>query len=170
MVAKFGAPTAEMEHQVRPRMHGRKLLHGDVPPDAQHGELALLIEQRVIAEQRQIDPRSQLTRIELTTSPCRIALTTSIPPVTWPKTVWTRSRCRCGRMADEELAATAVLAGVSHRQRAGDVLVHVDRDVSHLIVYPGPPVPARGLFGVLDSGSPPWIMKLLMTRWKRVPS
>ena len=30
-------------------------------------------------------------------------------------------------------------------------------------LYPGPPVP-------FPSGSPPWIMKPLMTRWKTVPS
>lgn len=80
--AKFGPPTAQMEHQVRPRMNRRELLHRDVPPDAEHGEFPLLIEERVIAEECQIDSRGQLTRIELTTSPCRIALTTSIPPVT----------------------------------------------------------------------------------------
>ena len=32
------------------------------------------------------------------------------------------------------------------------------------------PVPTRGLFGSFESGSPPWITKLLMTRWKRTPS
>jgi hypothetical protein len=79
---QFGPPPAQMKHQVRPGMGRRKLLHRDVPPDAEYGELALLIQQGIVAEERQIDSRSQLTRIELTTSPCRIALTTSMPPVT----------------------------------------------------------------------------------------
>ena len=34
---------------------------------------------------------------------------------------------------------------------------------SSLIEYPGPPYP-------VPSGSPPWIMNPLMTRWKIVPS
>jgi hypothetical protein len=34
----------------------------------------------------------------------------------------------------------------------------------------GPPVPARGLFGSFAYGQPNWIMKLLMIRWKWMPS
>ena len=41
---------------------------------------------------------------------------------------------------------------------------------SSLILYPGSPVPRSGAFGFLDFGSPPWIMKPLMMRWKPVPS
>src|SRR6266566_4265975 len=41
--------------------------------------------------------------------------------------------------------------------------------VSHLIVYPGPPVPT-GPLPVLEYGSPPWIMKFGITRWNFVAS
>src|SRR5207249_8258848 len=37
-----------------------------------------------------------VTRIDLTSSFCAILLTTSMPLVTCPKTVWTPSRWRCG--------------------------------------------------------------------------
>ena len=48
-------------------------------PDAEHGQLALLVEQGVVAQHGEVDARVQLTRIELITSPCLIALTTSMP-------------------------------------------------------------------------------------------
>ena len=63
--------------------------------------------------------------MEVITSFCWIAFTTSMPVVTWPKTVCTPSRCGCGAVTDEELAAAGVLAGVRHRERADHVLVRV---------------------------------------------
>lgn len=82
MAAEFSAAAAQVKDQVRARMHRGELLHGDVAPDAQHRQLPMLIEQCVIAEQREIDSRIQFTRIERITSPCCIALTRSMPLVT----------------------------------------------------------------------------------------
>jgi hypothetical protein len=79
---ELGTPTAEMQHEVCPGMHRRELLYRDMAPDAEHGKLATLVEQGVIAEQREIATQRQLTRMERTTSPCLIALTTSMPLVT----------------------------------------------------------------------------------------
>lgn len=82
VIAKLGPAPAKMEHQMRSWVHRGELLHRDVPPDPEHGEFPALVEQGIVAEQRQIDPRTQLTRTVRTTSPCRIALTASIPLVT----------------------------------------------------------------------------------------
>ena len=82
MIAKLGASSPEMQHQVRPRVHRRELLYGDVPPDPEHRELAALVEQGIVAKEGEVDARTQLTRIVRTTSPCLIALTMSIPVVT----------------------------------------------------------------------------------------
>jgi hypothetical protein len=79
---ELGPPTAKVEHEVGPGMHGRKLLDRHVPPDTQHGKFSVLVEQGIVAENREIDLRTQLTRIERISSPWRIALTTSIPSVT----------------------------------------------------------------------------------------
>ena len=92
VATQFGAPTPQVEHEVRSRMHGGELGDHDLTPDAQHGKFPVLIHHRVVGEHRKIDERTQLTRIEVMTSPCLIALTTSIPLVTYPKTVCTPSR------------------------------------------------------------------------------
>lgn len=65
-----------------PRMHRGKLTNHDLPPDAQHGEFPLLVDQGVVGENGKIDERTQLTRMEVITSPCRMEFTTSIPLVT----------------------------------------------------------------------------------------
>jgi hypothetical protein len=96
VATKFGTAPAEMEHEMSPRVHGRELLYRNMAPDAQHGELAPLVQEGVIAEQREVDARTQLTRTVRTTSPCLMALTTSIPLVTWPNAVCTPSRCGWG--------------------------------------------------------------------------
>jgi len=92
VATQLGAPTPQVEHEVRPRMQGWELGDHDLTPDAQHGELPVLIHHGVVGEDCKIDERTQLTRIEVMTSPCLIALTTSIPLVTCPKTVCTPSR------------------------------------------------------------------------------
>ena len=102
------------------------------------------------------------------TSFCLMLFTTSMPSVTWPKTVCT-VEVRLRRVADEELAAARVLARVRHRQRAGHVLVRVEVRLALDLVARAAGADAR-LSGSLDSGSPPWIMKLGITRWKLVPS
>ena len=77
-------------------MDGGKLGHPDVLKDAQDAELALLIDQGIVGEDREVDLHRHETRIELITSSLRIALTTSIPSVTCPNTVCLRSRCDWG--------------------------------------------------------------------------
>ena len=62
---------------------------------------------------------------------------------------------------DEELAAVGVGSGVGHRHRAPGVLPGPSSSSRNL--YPGPPLP-------VPVGSPPWIMKPGMTRWKITPS
>lgn len=96
MGADFGPPSAHPDNQVGPRMHGGKLVDPDVLENAQHGQLAVLVDQGVVGDDSQVDVQGQATRIVVTTSPWRMALTTSMPEVTWPKTVWTPSRWRCG--------------------------------------------------------------------------
>lgn len=59
------------------RVHRREARHPDVLKQPKDRELALLIDQRVIREDREIELQTQLTRTELITSPWRIALTTS---------------------------------------------------------------------------------------------
>lgn len=73
-------------------MHRRKALHPDVLEQANDRQLALLIEERVVGENGEVDLQAQEIRMEVMTSPCLMPLTTSMPLVTWPKTVWTPSR------------------------------------------------------------------------------
>ena len=79
-------------HQVGSGMDRGEVGHPDVLEDAQHGELALLVDQGVVGEDREVEPKGHATRIDSMTSFFWIALTMSRPVVTWPKTVWTRSR------------------------------------------------------------------------------
>ena len=92
MTPELGAPTAQMQHEMCPGVHRRELTHHDLPPDAQHGEFPVLVHQGVVGKNRKIDERTQLTRMEMITSPCLIVFTTSIPLVTCPNTVCTPSR------------------------------------------------------------------------------
>ena len=86
-----------------------------------------------------------------------------MPLVTWPNTVCTWSRCGCGVWQMKNWLPPVSLPACAMDSVPATCLC-VLRDVSHLMCYPGPPVPARGLFGVFESGSPPWIMKFGMTR------
>ena len=63
---------------------------------------------------------------------------------------------------DEELRSVRVRAGVRHREQVGPVESELRVEfVGELVARPPRPPP---------SGSPPWIMKPSMTRWKTVPS
>ena len=61
---------------------------------------------------------------------------------------------------DEELAAVRVRPGIRHRERAAVTLYSLNSSSN---LYPGPPEP-------VPVGSPPWIMKSGITRWKTTPS
>lgn len=50
----LGAPAAKQDDEIGPCMQGRKLRDRDVPPDPDDRQLAELIDQRVIAEQRNV--------------------------------------------------------------------------------------------------------------------
>ena len=63
---------------------------------------------------------------------------------------------RLAGAADKKLRAARVLSGMGHRYWRG-------AEVSHLILYPGPPVPS-------PRGQPPWMTKPGITRWKVSPS
>ena len=94
--ADLGAAAADPEHQVGARVNARELRHPDVLKQAKDGQLALLIDQGVVGEDREVEQQAQLTRIEVISSFFRIAFTTSMPEVTWPNTVCTPSRCDWG--------------------------------------------------------------------------
>jgi hypothetical protein len=55
MIADLGAASAHPEHQMRPGMHGRELRHPDMLKQSQHRELALLVDQGVIGQDREIE-------------------------------------------------------------------------------------------------------------------
>lgn len=78
----IGLPPPQNEHQMGSRMDSGKLPQHHLAPDPDHRQLALLVHQCMVTEQREVDPDGQLTRIEVTTSPCTMAMTTSIPSVT----------------------------------------------------------------------------------------
>ena len=68
---------------------------------------------------------------------------------------------RLGLMADVELRAAGVAAGMGHRQGAGLVLLGVDLAVD---LIAGPPVPAMPRAPSRLLGQPPWAMKPGITR------
>ena len=93
---------------------------------AQHAELALLVDQGVVGDEREIEVQAQETRMELITSFCLILFTTSMPSRHLAEDGVHPIEVRLGRVADEELAAAGILAGMGHRQGAGHVLVGVE--------------------------------------------
>jgi hypothetical protein len=78
----FGPTPSDPENQVRPRMHRRERRNPDVLEQAEDRELALLVDEGVIGENREVENQGQDTRMDVTRSPLRIAPTTSIPWVT----------------------------------------------------------------------------------------
>jgi hypothetical protein len=55
VAADLGSLAPHPDHQVGARVHGGKLLDPDVLEDAQHGKLAVLVDQGVVGEDREID-------------------------------------------------------------------------------------------------------------------
>jgi hypothetical protein len=51
----LGAPPAYPEHEVGPGIDGRKIGEPDVLKHAQHAELALLVDQGIIGDDREIE-------------------------------------------------------------------------------------------------------------------
>lgn len=72
VIADLGAASLQPQHQVQPRMHRGEPLDPDPLEDAQHGQLARLVDQRVVADQGEVDDHASVTRTELMTSPCLI--------------------------------------------------------------------------------------------------
>ena len=96
MLANLGPAAPESQHQVGPGMDRREVRYPDVLEQSKDREFALLVDQSVVAEYREIEQQGQLTRIERTSSFLRMASTTSWPEVTWPNTVCLPSRWRWG--------------------------------------------------------------------------
>ena len=72
-------------------------------------------------------------------------------------------------VADEELASGGIgIVGAGHGNDAADVGMVVEFGVD--LIAGAARSPGSFLGGVFGNGSPPWIMKPLMTRWKQVPS
>jgi hypothetical protein len=55
MHANFGAPSPNPEHQVSPGIYRREIGEPDVLKHAEHAELALLIDQGVIRDDREVE-------------------------------------------------------------------------------------------------------------------
>jgi hypothetical protein len=55
VVADLAAPPAHPKHQVSPRVHRRELGDPDVLEEAEHRELALLVDQGVVREDREVE-------------------------------------------------------------------------------------------------------------------
>lgn len=97
MLADFSSPAFHPQDEMGPRMSGRKPGHPDVLKDPEHRELALLVDQGVVRQHREVDLHVlQATRIDVITSFALILLITSTPVVTWPNTVCLPSKCACG--------------------------------------------------------------------------
>src|SRR5438093_10663748 len=154
VLADLGPPAPHPHDEMGAGMHRREGRHPDVLEDAQHGQLPVLVDQRVIGEDREVDLHAHATRSDVMRSSCRIALTTSMPSITWPKTVCLRSRWAWGEWQMKNWLPPVSLPAWA-MERVPATWRWVLRWVSHLILYPGPPVPTRGLPGLLESGSPP---------------
>src|SRR3989442_8604658 len=55
MLADLGPLALETQHEVQPRVHRRELLDPDVLEDAEHGELARLIDERVVRDDGEVE-------------------------------------------------------------------------------------------------------------------
>src|SRR5205814_9152832 len=55
MLADLGALPLEPQHEVQPGVHGGKLLHPDVLEDPEDGELARLIDERVVRDDGKVE-------------------------------------------------------------------------------------------------------------------
>jgi len=90
-----------------------------------------------------------------------IASTASMPAVTWPKTVCLPSSHGAASMVTMKNCEPLVLGpALAIASAPRTTLCWLN---SSSKVYPGPPLP-------VPCGSPPWIMKSGMTRWKMTPS
>jgi outer membrane protein assembly factor BamB len=95
--------------------------------------------------------------------------TISMPETTSPKTLYWPARAGCGwRQTKNCVPALSRLEG---RRTAATVPRTNGRSESSAFSRPRPPVPYCDVFaGSLVSGSPPWMIPPMMTRWKVVPS
>ena len=72
VIADLGAPALEPQHQMEARMDRREALDPDAVEDPQHRQLAVLVDDRVVADQRELDVHTSDTRMLVRTSPCWI--------------------------------------------------------------------------------------------------
>ena len=77
--ADLGSPPAYAQHEVRPRANRREAREPHVLEYAEDAELALLVYEGVVGDERKVEMQGQATRIEVITSFCLMLLTTSIP-------------------------------------------------------------------------------------------
>jgi len=111
----LGASAANPEHQVGARIDGGKVGEPDVLKHAEHAELALLIDQGVVGDDREIevqgsadsDGRDDVVLLDL------VYHIHALGDLTENRVNLVQVRLR--RVGDEELAATRVLARVGHR-------------------------------------------------------
>ena len=97
----------------------------------------------------------------MSVSTCEIVSTTSIPDVTRPKTVCRPSshgQASAVTMKNWEPFVFGPAFAIARAPRSTGCLL-----ISSSNWYPGPPMP-------VPVGSPPWIMKFSITRWKTTPS
>lgn len=60
----LGAPAAEAEHQVGARMHRGEVRHPHMLKEPEDRELALLVDEGIVRQNREIEEQGQLTRME----------------------------------------------------------------------------------------------------------
>jgi hypothetical protein len=60
----LGAPAPQAEHQVSARMHRGEVRHPHVLKEPEDRELALLVDEGIVRQNREIEQQGQLTRME----------------------------------------------------------------------------------------------------------
>ena len=115
VLADLGALPLEAEYQVQAGVHGGELLHPDVLEDPQHGQLARLIDDRVVGDDGEIevqesdDPDGGNDVVLLDLIHHIHSLGDLAEDGVYPV------KMRLGGVGDEELAASGVLTGMRHR-------------------------------------------------------
>lgn len=154
MNSDLGSPSADSEHQVSARIDRRKVGEPDVLKHAEHAELALLIDQGVVGDNREIevqgsgdsDRGNDVVLFDLVDD------IHAFGHLAEDGMYFVEMRLRC--VGDEELAAPGVLAGVGHGERSDRMLVGVEVGLAlDLITRASGPHPR--VIGILGQGIAP---------------
>ena len=112
--ANFSAPASYSEYQVGARVHCRKVRKPDVLKHAEHTELALLVDQGIIGDDREIEVQGSADSNGVD-DVVLLDLVYDIHSISdLPKYGVNLVQVRLGSMGDEELAAAGVLSRMGH--------------------------------------------------------